>query len=145
MWQKNSFRAFLTFKTIAKSQFWFWTTGWKSNHWYGAIPVNVKTTKKKPTKICSSFLWLWLKPKQDKFWYLIIEDFQKKKNQSWNICFMWVKIMHFHLVFFFTNIKFSPTWSKYFNFVLTLNFCPSHACFRTGLVFTLTLKKILHV
>ena len=42
---------------------------------------------------------------------------------------------------FFTNIKFSLTLTKYFNFVFTLNFCPGHACFRTGLVFTPSLKK----
>ena len=139
MWQKNSFRAFLTFKTIGKSQFWFWTTGWKSNHWYGIIPVNVKTTKKNPLK--SAVVFCVVATTETKTRQVLIAHYRRlSEKRYWNICSMLVKFMYFNLVFFI-NIKFSPLLTKYINLVFTLNFCPSHACFIPGLVFTQSLKK----
>ena len=46
-----------------------------------------------------------------------------------------MKIVYFHFVF--TNIKCSPTWTKYFNFVFSLNFCLGNAYFRTGQIWLL--------
>ena len=47
----------------------------------------------------------------------------------------------FSFSFSFLNIKFSPARTYHFNLVFTLHFCRGHACFITGLVLTLSLKK----